>query len=185
MPRSIVQEGPRQSFSWGTRLLTLVVAAWAAWLWGWALDLTVTWIGGSRGDTDLRLFALWFAVLGIVFFLTALALWRGSRARGLWAGIGVLGLLGFARLHLPWFVVALLGALRTGTWNKVLPTLLNWEWVREFFIRPLSWRNWLNWLAWGIWSQLLFALHAFLRAAWGVGRKTPTQPDSLLSATEL
>jgi len=174
-----------QSFSWGTRLLTLLVATWAAWLWGWALGLTVTWLRGYRGDTDLRLIALWFAVLGIVPFLTALELWRGSRARGLWVGIGVLGLLGFASLHLTWLVVALLSAFRTGTWDGVFTTLLNWEWVREFFIRPQSWRDWLGWLAWGIWSQLLFALHAFLRAAWGVGRRTPTQPDSLLSASEL
>lgn len=173
-----------QTFSWGPRFLTLLVGAWAAWLWGWAIGLTVTWLRGSGGDTDLRLIVLEFALLGVVPFLTALALWRGGRARKLWVGIGVLSLLGFASPRLAWLAATLLSAFRTGTWDGVLTLLLDWEWMRDFFIRPRSWRDWLGWLAWGMWSQLLFALHAFVRAAWGVDRKAPTQPDSLGSASE-
>jgi len=162
-----------QFVSRGSHFLTLLIGAWAAWLWGWAVGLLFTWLRGPRGDTDLRLIALWFAVLGVAPFLTAVARWRSVQSRGFWVGLGVLSLLVFASPALSWLAVTLVSSFRTGSWDGVFAPLLTWDWVRNFLIRPLSWRDWLGWLAWGLWSQLVLALHAFLSAAWGVGKKTP------------
>jgi hypothetical protein len=149
------------------RSLGLVLGPWGAWLWGWAGWSLATWYGEYRGDTELRIIAAWFLALGVPPFLAGLALWRGWKAPAAWVVLGCLALIAFWIQQLSWFSVALVSALRTGTWSGVLDTLFAWHWLEGTAALPRRWSDlgsWLLWFTWGLWSQLVVALVAFVQA---------------------
>ncbi len=164
------------------RALALVLALWGTWLWGWAGWSLATWYGGYSGDTDLRIFAAWFAALGVPPLLAGIALWRDWNAPAGWVALGCLALLAFWSQQLTWFAVELVTGLRTGTWSDAFDTLVAWQWLEQTRVVPRTWsdlRSWFLWFAWGVWSQLVVALVAFVqalrpRAAGGATRKRVT-----------
>jgi len=120
-----------------------------------------------QGDTELRIIAAWFLALGVPPFLAGLALWRGWKAPAAWVVLGCLALIAFWIQQLSWFSVALVSALRTGTWSGVLDTLFAWHWLAGTAALPRRWSDlgsWVLWFTWGLWSQLVVALVAFVQA---------------------